>query len=207
MRWLCTVISACCARRGSITSPWRPRARASTSAVSMASPSTPSPLPISADHLDYHADMQAYRDAKVRLFTDLIGDGGSAIVNVDDPHYEPFMFAALNRGVTLLTIGRDGAWFEIQSIENEGYGQTVHGRLVGEPVQFHLPLTGAFQVYNALVALALATSTGAQPSKALKALGKLKGARGRLELVGEHNGAAIFVDYAHKPVALETALA
>ena len=162
---------------------------------------------LSRDHLDYHADMQAYRDAKVRLFTDLIADGGSAIVNVDDPHYEPFMFAALNRGVTLLTIGRDGAWFEIQSIENEGYGQTVHGRLVGEPVQFHLPLTGAFQVYNALVALALATSTGAPPSKALKALGKLKGARGRLELVGEHNGAAIFVDYAHKPVALETALA
>jgi UDP-N-acetylmuramoyl-L-alanyl-D-glutamate--2,6-diaminopimelate ligase len=162
---------------------------------------------LSRDHLDYHADMQAYRDAKVRLFTDLIADGGSAIVNVDDPHYEPFMFAALNRGVTLLTIGRDGAWFEIQSIENEGYGQTVHGRLVGEPVQFHLPLTGAFQVYNALVALALATSTGAPPSKSLKALGKLKGARGRLELVGEHNGAAIFVDYAHKPVALETALA
>lgn len=162
---------------------------------------------LSRDHLDYHADMQAYRDAKVRLFTDLIADGGSAIVNVDDPHYEPFMFAALNRGVTLLTIGRDGAWFEIQSIENEGYGQTVHGRLVGEPVQFHLPLTGAFQVYNALVALALATSTGAPPSKALKVLGRLKGARGRLELVGEHNGAAIFVDYAHKPVALETALA
>ena len=162
---------------------------------------------LSRDHLDYHPDMVAYRDAKVRLFTDLIADGGSAVVNVDDPEYEPFMFAALSRGVTLLTVGLEGAWFEIKSIVNDGYGQEVTGRLVGEPVSFHLPLTGAFQVSNALVALGLAVSTGASPAKALKALDKLKGARGRLELVGEHNGAAIFVDYAHKPVALETALA
>ncbi|WP_291304795.1 MULTISPECIES: UDP-N-acetylmuramoyl-L-alanyl-D-glutamate--2,6-diaminopimelate ligase [unclassified Devosia] len=162
---------------------------------------------LSRDHLDYHADMAAYRDAKVRLFTDLIAEGGAAVVNVDDPEHEPFMFAALARGVTLLTVGVGGAWFEIQSIVNDGYGQKVTGRMVGEPVSFHLPLTGAFQVSNALVALGLAVATGAPPTKALKALSKLKGARGRLELVGEHNGAAIFIDYAHKPVALETALA
>jgi UDP-N-acetylmuramoyl-L-alanyl-D-glutamate--2,6-diaminopimelate ligase len=162
---------------------------------------------LSRDHLDYHADMEAYRDAKVRLFTDLIVDGGAAVVNVDDPSYEPFMFAALSRGVTLLTVGLDGAWFEIRSIVNDGYGQKVTGRLVGEPVSFHLPLTGAFQVSNALVALALAVATGAPAPKALKALSRLKGARGRLELVGEYNGAAIFVDYAHKPMALEAALA
>jgi UDP-N-acetylmuramoyl-L-alanyl-D-glutamate--2,6-diaminopimelate ligase len=162
---------------------------------------------LSRDHLDYHADMAAYRDAKVRLFTDLIAEGGAAVVNVDDPEYEPFMFAALSRGVTLLTVGMDGAWFEIKSIKNDGYGQLVTGRLVGEPVNFHLPLTGAFQVSNALVALGLAISTGAPPDKAIAALGTLKGARGRLEFVGEYNGAAIFVDYAHKPMALETALA
>jgi UDP-N-acetylmuramoyl-L-alanyl-D-glutamate--2,6-diaminopimelate ligase len=162
---------------------------------------------LSRDHLDYHADMAAYRDAKLRLFTDLIAEGGAAVVNVDDPEYEPFMFAALSRGVTLLTVGLEGAWFEIKSIVNDGYGQKVTGRMVGEPVSFHLPLTGAFQVSNALVALGLAVVTGAPPARALKALGRLKGARGRLELVGEHNGAAIFIDYAHKPVALETALA
>jgi UDP-N-acetylmuramoyl-L-alanyl-D-glutamate--2,6-diaminopimelate ligase len=162
---------------------------------------------LSRDHLDYHADMAAYRDAKVRLFTDLIVDGGAAVVNVDDPEYEPFMFAALGRGVTLLTVGREGAWFEVGSIVNEGYGQRVTGRMVGEPVSFKLPLTGAFQASNAIVALGLAVATGAAPDVALGALEHLKGARGRLELVGEHNGAAIFVDYAHKPVALETALA
>ena len=162
---------------------------------------------LSRDHLDYHADMEAYRDAKVRLFTDLIVEGGAAVVNVDDPEYEPFMFAALSRGVTLLTVGLEGAWFEIKSIKNDGYGQFVTGRLVGEPVSFHLPLTGAFQVSNAIVALGLAVSTGAPADKAVAALSTLKGARGRLEFVGEHNGAAIFVDYAHKPMALETALA
>jgi UDP-N-acetylmuramoyl-L-alanyl-D-glutamate--2,6-diaminopimelate ligase len=162
---------------------------------------------LSRDHLDYHADMTAYRDAKVRLFTDLIADDGAAIVNVDDPEHEAFMFAALGRGATLMTVGREGAWFEIESVVNEGYGQRVTGRLVGEPEEFHLPLTGAFQASNAVVALGLAMATGAPKKGAVESLGKLKGARGRLELVAEHNGAAIFVDYAHKPVALETALA
>lgn len=161
---------------------------------------------LSRDHLDYHADMTEYRNAKVRLFTDLIAENGAAVVNVDDPAHDAFMFAALERGATLMTVGREGGWFEIESVVNEGYGQRVRGRLVGEPEEFHLPLTGAFQASNAVVALGLAMATGASKKGAIESLGKLKGARGRLELVAEHNGAAIFVDYAHKPVALETAL-
>jgi UDP-N-acetylmuramoyl-L-alanyl-D-glutamate--2,6-diaminopimelate ligase len=162
---------------------------------------------LSRDHLDYHADMAAYRDAKLRLFTDLVSDGGAAVVNTDDPEHEAFLHAALNRGVTPMTVGRHGAWFELSAIVNEGYGQRVTGRIVGEPVSFRLPLTGAFQANNAAVALALAVATGAPQDKAIAALEHLRGARGRLELVGEHKGAAIFVDYSHKPVALETALA
>jgi UDP-N-acetylmuramoyl-L-alanyl-D-glutamate--2,6-diaminopimelate ligase len=118
----------------------------------------------------------------------------------------PFLFAALDRGATLLTVGQEGAFFEIGSIENEGFGQRVKGRLVGEPVDFLLPLTGAFQVSNALVALGMAMSTGAHQQTAVPALEKLKGARGRLELVAEHNGGAIFIDYAHTPDALKNAL-
>jgi UDP-N-acetylmuramoyl-L-alanyl-D-glutamate--2,6-diaminopimelate ligase len=162
---------------------------------------------LSRDHLDYHRNMAEYRDAKLRLFTDLIAEGGAAVVNCDDPEHTAFLFAALDRGARLLTVGKEGAFFEITEVINEGYGQRVNGRMVGEPASFRLPLTGAFQVSNAVVALALAVSTGAPADKALKALETLKGAKGRLELVGEHNGAAIFVDYAHKPVALETALA
>jgi UDP-N-acetylmuramoyl-L-alanyl-D-glutamate--2,6-diaminopimelate ligase len=83
----------------------------------------------------------------------------------------------------------------------------VRGELTGRPRSFRLPLTGSFQVANALVAAALATATGAGIDAAFGALEHLRGAKGRLELVGERNGAAIFVDYSHKPVALESALA
>ena len=161
---------------------------------------------LTRDHLDYHADMDAYRDAKLRLFTDLLVDGGPAVVNVDDPEYEPFMFAALGNGSNLLTVGREGAYIEILSIELEGYGQRVEVRHVGEKLSFHLPLTGEFQVSNALIAAALAMSTGVDKAQAFPALSELVGAKGRLELVAEVNGAAIFVDYSHTPDALKTAL-
>lgn len=161
---------------------------------------------LSRDHLDYHLDMDTYRDAKLRLFRDLIADGGAAVVNADDEEHMPFLFAALDRGATLLTVGKEGAFYEIGDITNDGFGQRVTGRMVGEPADFRLPLTGSFQVSNAVVALALAVTTGAPPQQALKALETLKGAKGRMELVAEHNGAAIFVDYSHKPGALESAL-
>jgi UDP-N-acetylmuramoyl-L-alanyl-D-glutamate--2,6-diaminopimelate ligase len=162
---------------------------------------------LSRDHLDYHASMEAYRDAKLRLFKDLLKPGGAAVVNVDDAMHPAFLFAALDGGARLMTVGREGAFIEISGVEREGYGQRVTGRLVGEPISFYLPLTGAFQVSNAVVAVALAIATDVPADTALRALESLKGAKGRLELVGQHNGAAIFIDYSHKPVALETALA
>ncbi|KRA50239.1 UDP-N-acetylmuramoylalanyl-D-glutamate--2,6-diaminopimelate ligase [Devosia sp. Root635] len=161
---------------------------------------------LSRDHLDYHADMDAYRNAKLRLFTDLLVDGGAAIVNVDDPEYEPFMFAALGASATLLTVGREGAYIEVLGIKPEGYGQRVEVRHVGEKLSFHLPLTGEFQVSNAIVAAALAMSSGVDKAQAFPALSELVGAKGRLELVAEHNGAAVFIDYSHTPDALKTAL-
>ncbi|WP_082531006.1 UDP-N-acetylmuramoyl-L-alanyl-D-glutamate--2,6-diaminopimelate ligase [Devosia sp. Root436] len=161
---------------------------------------------LSRDHLDYHKDMDAYRNAKLRLFTDLLVDGGAAIVNVDDPEYEPFMFAALGASATLLTVGREGAYIEVLDIKPEGYGQRVEVRHVGEKLSFHLPLTGEFQVSNAIVAAALAMSSGVDKAQAFPALSELVGAKGRLELVAEHNGAAVFIDYSHTPDALKTAL-
>ena len=161
---------------------------------------------LSRDHLDYHKDMDSYRNAKLRLFTDLLVDGGAAIVNVDDPEYEPFMFAALSASATLLTVGREGAYIEVLSIKPEGYGQRVEVRHVGEKTSFHLPLTGEFQVSNAIVAAALAMSSGVDKAQAFPALSELVGAKGRLELVAEHNGAAVFIDYSHTPDALKTAL-
>lgn len=161
---------------------------------------------LSRDHLDYHEDMEAYRDAKMRLFRDLAADDAVAVVNSDDPEHLPFMFAALDKGLTLLTVGEEGAFFEISKVEQEGLGQRVTGRMVGEPVEFVLPLAGRFQVDNAVMAAALAIQTGADPEKTIEAMNHIVGARGRLELVGKHNDAPIYVDYSHKPDALKAAL-
>jgi UDP-N-acetylmuramoyl-L-alanyl-D-glutamate--2,6-diaminopimelate ligase len=161
---------------------------------------------LTRDHLDYHGTLDAYRAAKLRLFTHLLKPGGAAVFNDDDPKHMPFVTAARDRGATLLTVGREGAWFEVGAIVNDGFGQRVTGRLMGEAVSFRLPLTGAFQVSNALVALGLAVSTGVPADIGLRALERLKGARGRLDLVADRDGAAVFVDYAHTPDALEKAL-
>lgn len=161
---------------------------------------------LSHDHLDYHADMDDYREAKLRLFRDLMVNEGSAVVNCDDPEHMPFMFAALDSGATLLTVGEEGAYIEVSSVEPEGLGQRVKGKLVGEDLDFLLPLVGRFQVDNAVMAAALAIQTGVDHKLIVEALNNLKGPRGRLERVESHNGAEIFVDYAHKPAALELAL-
>ena len=161
---------------------------------------------LTRDHLDYLGSMSGYLEAKLRLFRELSAEGGSAVVNTDDPECPPFMYGALDRGLTLLTVGTEGAFFELKQIANVGFGQRVTGRLVGEPAEFHLPLTGAFQVSNALVALALATCTGASVEASLRRLETLKGARGRLELIGQRDDSAVFVDYAHTPDALKNAL-
>jgi UDP-N-acetylmuramoyl-L-alanyl-D-glutamate--2,6-diaminopimelate ligase len=161
---------------------------------------------LTRDHLDYHGTMGAYAEAKLRLFRELAADDAAAVVNTDDAESTAFVFVALDRGLRLLTVGAEGAFFETHAIHNEGFGQRISGRLIGEPAEFHLPLTGAFQASNALVALGLATSTGAPLETALRALEGLKGAKGRLELVGQRDDGAVFVDYAHTPDALKKAL-
>jgi len=161
---------------------------------------------LTRDHLDYHLSMEAYAEAKLRLFRELSAEGGAAVINIDDPEAMPFMFAALDRGLTLLTVGSEGAFYEVKEIVNEGFGQRVRGRMVGEPADFYLPLTGAFQASNALVALGLAAATGAPKEVALRRLETLKGARGRLELVAQRDESAVFIDYAHTPDALKNAL-
>lgn len=161
---------------------------------------------LSHDHLDYHADMDEYREAKLRLFRELLVSDGASVVNSDDPEHMPFMFASLDAGVSLLTVGEEGAYLAIESVEAEGAGHRVKGKLVGEPLDCLVPLAGRFQVDNVMLALSIALQTGADLEKMDDAIEALQGAKGRLEHVADHNDAAVFVDYAHKPAALEAAL-
>ena len=161
---------------------------------------------LSRDHLDYHPSLEAYFAAKLRLFTELIPPGGIAVINAEDAHAERVAAAAAARGLDVLTVGRAGLDIALALAEREGFAQRLRLTHRGHAFEVRLPLLGAFQVENALVAAGIAIATGGEPSAVFAALAALQGAKGRLELVGTRNGAPIFVDYAHKPDALAKAL-
>ncbi len=161
---------------------------------------------LSRDHLDYHPTLEAYFAAKLRLFTDLIEPGGAAVISADHEHSGTVIAAAKRRGLRLLTIGRQGEAIRLTDTVLQGFTQVLAISHAGYEHRVRLPLPGSFQVENALIAAGLAIATGSEPAATFEALAHLKGAKGRLELVGESNGAPIFVDYAHKPDALEKAL-
>jgi UDP-N-acetylmuramoyl-L-alanyl-D-glutamate--2,6-diaminopimelate ligase len=162
---------------------------------------------ISRDHLDYHASMEDYLAAKLRLFSDLVGPRGAAVINVDHEHADAVVSCAKERRLRLLTVGRQGAGIRLVESAIAGFAQTLHAVHAGVDYKLSLPLVGDFQIENALLAAGLVIAAGGEPAAAFAALSGLKGAKGRLELVGERDGASIFVDYAHKPDALAKALA
>jgi UDP-N-acetylmuramoyl-L-alanyl-D-glutamate--2,6-diaminopimelate ligase len=161
---------------------------------------------LSRDHLDYHPTLEAYLAAKLRLFTDLVIDGGTAVINVDDAHAGDVVAAAKKRGLKLIAVGKTGEGIALAGTAIDGFAQAVQFVHAGHRYNVRLPLVGAFQVENAAVAAGLAIATGADPARVFSALDKLAGAKGRLELAGERNGAPIFIDYAHKPDALQKAI-
>jgi len=161
---------------------------------------------LSRDHLDYHPTMEAYLTAKLRLFSDLIAPGGAAVINVDDCYSAKVRDAAEARGLKVLTVGAGGEGIRLVDGVIDGFGQIVVLAHAGREYRIRLPLVGAFQVHNAAVAAGLAIATGAEPAAVFAALEKLQGAKGRLELAGTFRSAPVFVDYAHKPDALQKAL-
>ena len=162
---------------------------------------------LSRDHLDYHLTMEAYLQAKLRLFTELVEPSGTAVIDVDDCYGGQVVDAARQRGLKVMTVGVGGDDIKLLSGEIDGFAQVIGIGHAGKTCKVKLPLVGAFQVANAAVAAGLAIATGAEPAGVFPALEKLTGAKGRLELVGSASGAPIFIDYAHKPDALAKALA
>lgn len=161
------------------------------------------------DHLDYHLTAEAYLAAKLRLFDTLLGPGRPAIVNVDSPEGARVAALAEQRGCRVLSVGRAGRDVALVDAIPDGFGQRLTLRHRGRSVAIVLPLAGGFQVENALVAAGLAEAL-AGPERAddiLDGLSRLTGVPGRLERVGEVNGALCVVDYAHKPEALAHVLA
>jgi UDP-N-acetylmuramoyl-L-alanyl-D-glutamate--2,6-diaminopimelate ligase len=163
---------------------------------------------LSRDHMDYHPDVAHYLNAKLRLFRDLIAADGTAVISADHDSSQAVIDAARARKLRVMTVGRkgDGAGIRLADAEIDGFAQKLILEYAGRIRKLRLPLVGEFQIENALVAAGLAIGTGDDPDQTFAALEHLEGAKGRLERVGERNGAPIFVDYAHKPDALAKAL-
>jgi UDP-N-acetylmuramoyl-L-alanyl-D-glutamate--2,6-diaminopimelate ligase len=159
------------------------------------------------DHMDYHPTVEDYHRAKMRLFDTLLPKGAPAVVFADDLWSEPTIAAAKAAGLSVLTVGRHGDFLNLKRVEHERHRQRAEIVHEGVLTEIDLPLAGDFQISNALVAAGLAIATGTPAATALAALEKLKGAPGRLDLVGTTSeGAPVYVDYAHKPDALENVL-
>jgi len=161
---------------------------------------------ITRDHMDYHPTLDAYLGAKLILFERIVAADGAVVIATDNPHADAVARAAAARGLRVLTVGQNGQAIRVTGSEIDGFSQTLRLEHAGRAHRVRLPLVGAFQVENALVAAGMAIATGSDPTAVFGALEGLEGAKGRLELIGQRNGAPIFVDYAHKPDALAKAL-
>ncbi|CDO47166.1 UDP-N-acetylmuramoylalanyl-D-glutamate--2,6-diaminopimelate ligase [Bartonella henselae] len=159
------------------------------------------------DHMDYHTSVEDYLRAKMRLFDTLLPRDASALIFADDIYSQKVIDTLTQARHHVLTIGRKGQFITINRIEHQRSKQCVECRLENNIYTFNLPLAGDFQVNNALMAAGLAISTGISPDKVFRSLETLQGAPGRLELVGKtENNASVYIDYAHKPEALEQVL-
>lgn len=166
---------------------------------------------LSADHLDYHGNMEDYCLAKSRLFRSLDVANRKAgmpdpvaIVNGDDA-----WCGRVTQGckVPVITFGyNEKADIRASDVATtaEETAFTVHYR--GEEVRVHCPLIGAYNVYNALAAIGVALQRGATLQCVAEALASAPPVPGRLEPVANELGVSVFVDFAHTPDALDNVL-
>jgi UDP-N-acetylmuramoyl-L-alanyl-D-glutamate--2,6-diaminopimelate ligase len=162
---------------------------------------------LTQDHLDYHATMESYRAAKLRLFDSLLPRGRTAVLNADSDSYNAFAAMSILSGLNVLTVGERSQHLCLTGRDLTVDGQILYLEYQGRKYETKLPLAGLFQASNALVAAGLAIATGEKADDVIGALSQLHGARGRLERVGaKANGAEVYVDYAHTPDGLETVL-
>ncbi len=163
---------------------------------------------LSQDHLDYHETFDDYFAAKAQLFDRILSEDGTAVINIDDP-WGPRMADIVDaRGQDILTVGRsEDAAIRIRGQRFDAVGQECRFEWAGKIRQVRLGLIGGFQAENALIAAGLCIATGSDAEETFDGLHALETVRGRMQFAARRdNGATVFVDYAHTPEALVTAL-
>ena len=159
------------------------------------------------DHLDYHETFDAYFDAKAGLFSRVLPEDGTAVINIDDPKGVDMVAIARARGCEVITVGRDGGDLHLTGQRFDATGQDLRFSYRGKTYQKRLNLIGGFQADNVLLAAGLVIACGADPAHVFDTLPHLTTVRGRMQLAATRdNGGAVFVDYAHTPDATATAL-
>ena len=163
---------------------------------------------LSRDHLDYHGTMEAYFEAKMRLFHEVVDESGCAVIWADDVWSDQVIARARKRELRLITVGEKGRGIQLLSREPTQLGQTLELRIQGDVHKLKLPLIGAYQAANALVAAGVVMASGGDVESLLSHLARLQPVRGRLErAVITKSGAPVYVDYAHTPDGLRAAIA
>ena len=161
----------------------------------------------SRDHLDYHPSMDAYFEAKMRLFDEVIEPGRIAVIWTDDAKSDEVIERAKKRGLRLMTVGRKGETIRLVEQTPTALGQSLILEHEGKEHRLALPLIGAYQASNVMTAAALVLATDAEWRAVFSAMGRVAPVRGRLErAVISRAGAPVYVDYAHTPDALEAAI-
>ncbi|AOZ69809.1 UDP-N-acetylmuramoyl-L-alanyl-D-glutamate--2,6-diaminopimelate ligase [Rhodobacter xanthinilyticus] len=160
------------------------------------------------DHLDYHATFEEYFAAKAGLFTRVLPEEGVAVLNTDDPKGEVLAAYATARGQRVIRVGHaEGCEMRLMGQRYDATGQDLRFAWGGAAHLVRLPLIGGFQAMNVLTAAALVIACGADPAEVFATLPRLSTVRGRMQLAAtRENGATVFVDYAHTPDAVETAI-
>jgi UDP-N-acetylmuramoyl-L-alanyl-D-glutamate--2,6-diaminopimelate ligase len=162
---------------------------------------------LTRDHLDYHKTLENYGAAKAKLFFEVLPQGGTAVLNMDDPFGAALATECEKRHIKVIRYGQYGVELKLMARDILLQGQHLRVLWSGQRIDILMPLVGAFQTANALCAAAMIIASGQEPVKVFSALSKLKSIPGRLEQVGvTHFGASVYVDYAHTPDGLRAAL-
>ena len=163
---------------------------------------------LSRDHLDYHGTMEDYFEAKMRLFDEVVDENGTAVIWADDIWSDKVVERVKKREIRLITVGEKGKGIQLLSRQPTQLGQTLELRIQGDVTKVKLPLIGAYQAANVLVAAGVVMASGGDVEDVLAHMARLQPVRGRLErAVITKSGAPVYVDYAHTPDGLKAAIA
>jgi UDP-N-acetylmuramoyl-L-alanyl-D-glutamate--2,6-diaminopimelate ligase len=163
---------------------------------------------LSRDHLDYHGTMEDYFEAKMRLFDEVVDENGTAVIWADDVWSDKVIERVKKREIRLITVGEKGKGIQLLSRQPTQLGQTLELRIQGDVTKVKLPLIGAYQAANVLVAAGVVMASGGDVEDVLSHMARLQPVRGRLErAVITKSGAPVYVDYAHTPDGLKAAIA